>query len=96
MIFIVASPLYLRNFRTYGNALGLTQSYTTHDPWSSAYFSNLMRNVGLHLGTPFPGVNRLTDRLVGGIHDLIGSDKNSPDLTFSGTSYETVCSLSLS
>jgi len=83
---------YARNYDLYGNPLGPGQEssdlvYANETYSVSAVTSNLIRNVGLHLGTP---VNRLNAALVNAIsllHKLIGIAPNDVRTTWGGKEF---------
>ena len=83
---------YARNYDLFGNPLGPGQEgpdfiYTNETFSVSAVTSNLIRNVGLHLGTP---INRLNAALVNTIiflHKLIGIPPNDVRTTWGGKEF---------
>ena len=50
--------------------------------------SNLLRNLGLHAGTPWPGANVQVERAVDAMHRAIGIALDDPRSTWPGTRFE--------
>ncbi len=83
---------YARNYDLYGNPLGPGQEcahlvYANEAYTFSAATSNLMRNVGLHLGTPFSQVNAVLDKAISLLHMSIGISPNDVRTTWAGTEF---------
>ncbi len=85
---------YTRNFGLYSNPIGPNQE--TSNPQSkyrndvitaSSIASNLIRNAGLHMGTPDSTINAITEKYIYKIHDLLSIDINSPKTTWMGTDF---------
>lgn len=83
------SPLYVRNIRLSGSPLGLsapdgnprhTFANARLTPRSAA--SNVLRNLSLHLGTPIPRINDMTERLTTWAIRWTGSSPDDPDTTW--------------
>jgi hypothetical protein len=77
-----------RNIRTYHNPIASTGRIEEHRNAFLAgrgLLSNLLRNAGLHAGTPSPHFNKAMALVVLGIHDLIGLDVNDPRTTATGS-----------
>ncbi|WP_257455073.1 ArnT family glycosyltransferase [Archangium lipolyticum] len=94
-----SSGHYLRNYHLYGRPTGPAgevnvykegDSYVYYNEVlsPSALVSNTLRNAALHLGTPVGRFNvHFTERLVRGVHRLIGFDVNDPRTTWVTTSF---------
>ena len=86
------APQYLRNFELFGSPLGpgAEGSYRyTNDGFSpSIVASNLLRNLGLHAGTPWKGSNLQIERVVDAMHRAIGIAMDDPRSTWPGTRFE--------
>jgi hypothetical protein len=78
---------YARNYDLYGNPLGPGgegpgEAYANDVFTFSAMASNVVRNVGLHIGTPSGRVNRASTRLIYALHRLIGISPTDPRTTW--------------
>ena len=80
---------YARNYRYFGSPLGVDRqgfvegykfSNDTHTP--AAVASNIIRNLSLHLGTPYSALNELTYRGVSFTHKLLGIGLVDPRTTW--------------
>jgi 4-amino-4-deoxy-L-arabinose transferase-like glycosyltransferase len=90
---------YARNLQLYGTPTGPggeVNVYREGDAYSyanevftpAALVSNVLRNAALHLGTPVGRFNvHFTERLVHGVHRLLGFDVNDPRTTWVTTSF---------
>ena len=70
-----------QNLRTYGSPLGPAEALRNHANQSftpAAVASNLVRNVTLHLGTPWGEVNGWIKNGVVQLHTWLGQDVNDP------------------
>lgn len=62
--------------------------------WTGEYFSvtgtiaNIVRNLSLHLGTPFESINRATLATITGLIHLLGEDPNDPRVIWQGAHFE--------
>lgn len=83
---------FIRNYDLFSSPLGLTQEnlvghYTIQYKFSNEIFSppeflsNVVRNIAIHLGTPFDSVNLQTERAVDLFHKYIGIAPNDPRTT---------------
>lgn len=77
---------YTRNFNLYGNPLFTDVGRITVEKLSVAYtIENFIRNIALHISTPFASVNQ-------GVYDIVqamlGTHLNRPGSTFPGTSFD--------
>ena len=76
---------FWRNHQLYGHPLSTQgDDYRNQDMSLSTLESNLLRNVALHLGTPYEQVNSYQIRF---IHDFLGSGLNDPQTTWTGTTF---------
>ena len=74
---------FARNFETFGSPLGGPASEDLiNEALSPAILaSNLVRNLSLHVGTPFPMVNTAFERAIERGHAWLGMDVNDPRST---------------
>jgi hypothetical protein len=86
IVILLSAGHYSRNIRIYGNPLNPAEVALHGDQPRSVktFISNISRNVGLHLGTPSPHVNKVTALTILTLHDLIGADPNDPRTTSAG------------
>jgi len=82
----------IRNQRCYGSPIGPTHEYgaykygsDTHTP--SAIWSGVLRNAGLHAGTPFPAVNQWEENLILDSLRGLGIDPDDPRTTWPDTNF---------
>jgi hypothetical protein len=85
---------YARNYDLYGNPIGPFQDganffYANEVFTFSAVASNVIRNVGLHLFTPFKQVNSILYGAISSLHELIGISLNDVRTTWGGTEFHT-------
>ena len=78
---------YARNFDLYGSPLGPGKEganyvYANEVFTFSAVASNLIRNIGLHLGTPYGRVNAALDNTISVLHKFIGISPNDERTTW--------------
>lgn len=90
LVMALNAPHYLRNVRTFGTPLGdpaqmQMLNNTTHSP--AIVLSNAIRNLSLHLQTPFLSVNEKIEQAVNGMHDILGLDPSDPGSTWGGRYY---------
>ena len=85
-VILLSAGHYSRNIRVYGNPLNPAEVALHGDQPRSVktFISNFSRNVGLHLGTPSPHVNKATALAILTLHDFIGADPNDPRTTSAG------------
>jgi 4-amino-4-deoxy-L-arabinose transferase-like glycosyltransferase len=86
---------YARNFELYGNPLGpgkegpaLIYANETHSLASLS--SNVLRNLTLHLGTPWQKVNSRVQTEIERAHAFIGISASDPRTTWGGTEFHIV------
>ena len=86
ILILLSAGYYSRNIRVYGNPFNPAEVALHGDQPRSVktLISNLSRNIGLHLGTPSPHVNKATALTIIALHDLIGADPNDPRTTSAG------------
>jgi len=82
-------PHFARNLSLFGSPLGPVQEstdhryrYTNESFTVPAMFSNVVRNLALHVGTPFPGINSYIE---GKIKRMLGSEASNPLTTWGKT-----------
>jgi 4-amino-4-deoxy-L-arabinose transferase-like glycosyltransferase len=80
---------YTRNYRLYGSPMGPGQEGGAYRYANDVFTipsatSGVIRNIGLHIGTPFRQVNAVLERGVYGMHRFIGIDPNDRRTTWSG------------
>ena len=81
---------YARNTQLYRNPLGPGQEGSSQYSYTNEKFSfpimcsNVIRNVGLHLTTPFNQLNQMIERC---IYRVLGNEVNNPLSTWGGTSF---------
>jgi 4-amino-4-deoxy-L-arabinose transferase-like glycosyltransferase len=82
---------YSRNYDLYSNPLGPGQEgeikYSNDIFTISSVTSNVIRNIGLHIGTPFERVNSLLENGIYKLHRVIGIDPNDTRTTWAGTKF---------
>ena len=73
LVVLVNGAHYARNLRVFGSPLsGRSEGYANQIHTPAAFASNIVRNLTLHLGTPFPSVNSRIDRGVRALHAALG------------------------
>ena len=95
---------YTRNVKVYGTPLGPNQESPREFRYANRYnndaftpgvlISNVSRNLGLELGTPFPFINSWIADQIRFLHHALGLDVNDARITHAGTIFE-ISSLSL-
>jgi len=90
----INAPQFLRSYRLTGSPLGLP--FPDGGPrlhWMSEHFSftgtfaNIIRNISLHLGTPFDSVNQATFSVVTSLIRWTGEDPNDPRVVWHGNNF---------
>lgn len=81
-----------RNYQLYGNPIGPGQEggsfkYENETFTISSAASNVIRNVGLHAGTPFNEVNAALENGIYQLHRVIGIDPNDRRTTWPRTEF---------
>lgn len=88
MTVIVNLGAYLRNLDVFGSPIGFVQEacagcrYSNEEVSAALVASNVLRNTGIHLGTPFMVVNETVQQGLERIHALLGVDINDPRSTW--------------
>lgn len=81
---------YGRNLDLYGSVMGPRQErkmYVNDLYAVSTVISNIVRNLGLHLGTPFAQVNAVIERGIRVLHTPLGLDVSDPRTTWGGKEF---------
>lgn len=78
-------PHYLRNYNLFGSPLGEPSTYKNEIFGINVLFSNILRNLALHIGTPIGLWNGIANKIIQIIHIFLGIDVNDPRITFSKT-----------
>jgi Dolichyl-phosphate-mannose-protein mannosyltransferase len=84
---------YGRNYGLFGTPLGPSgegpgEAYTNDVFTWSALVSNVSRNVGLEIGTPFGRVNRASTRIIYAVHELIGISPSDSRTTWESKQFK--------
>jgi hypothetical protein len=80
---------YTRNYELYGNPLGPGQEggsyrYANDTFTVSSAASNVIRNLALHIGTPFERINAVPEKGIYQLHEVLGIDPNDGGTTWRG------------
>ncbi len=85
---------YWRNLDLYGIPLGprhggrvAVSSYVNDAFTASALTSNVVRNIALHIGTPFTTLNSATESAIRELHSILGIDADDPRTTWAGMKF---------
>lgn len=87
-------PYFVRNYHTFGSITRLDKGpkgedlYANESHAPTLMMSNITRNVAIHLGTPWPGVNESIRDVVLSIHELMNADPNDPRTTFQNVGFD--------
>lgn len=81
-LFILCLGHYSRNYFWYGSPIANNEKYTVAKMSGKFFFSNIIRNLSLHLGTPNKAWNSALNEKIGALHDYMGIDINDPQTTF--------------
>ncbi|MCJ7435395.1 MAG: glycosyltransferase family 39 protein, partial [Anaerolineales bacterium] len=87
------TPHYIRNCDLYGNPLGPGREapvgfdYANNIFTAPALVSNIVRNIGVHLGTPYSTVNEFVESQIYKFHEIIGISANDPRTTWTDTEF---------
>lgn len=84
---------YARNYDLYGSPLGPETEgsavYSNEVFSLAAVSSNLIKNIGLHLSTPWEAVNTILTRVTASVHArILGISPSDPRTTWIGTSFQ--------
>ncbi len=88
--FVINLGYYTRNYTLYGNPFGPAdaQLQLSNNTFTiSSLASNVLRNIGLHIGTPYQRVNTFLENRIYQLHKILGIDPNDPRTTFEGTKF---------
>lgn len=89
--FIINMGHFARNYDLFGNPFGVNGEkpfVITNEVFSMpAAISNVVRNVGLHIGTPFSQVNSAFEDSIYALHEIIGFSANDPRTTWFGSEF---------
>ncbi len=94
--FIINAGYYVRNFRTAGFPLGDRKMLSIHANetiTAGIIFSNIVRNIGLHLGTSIKKFNKWEEAQIYNVHKLLGIDIKDKSSTFGGHEFHIPVSL---
>jgi len=86
---------YTRNYDLFGSPLGPSQESPSYK-YSNDIFtlpsvtSNVIRNIALHIGTPFSRVNAFLENGIYQLHRVIGIDPNDIRTTWAGTEFHII------
>jgi hypothetical protein len=76
---LINSCFYIRNYNLYANPVGSTSVVANGEVSTAIVLSNIVRNVALHLCTPFDKINSL---ITTKIETLLGKQTNNPKSTY--------------
>ena len=95
IVLLINSGHYARNYELFRNPLGpdamspTGESTLTNNIFTgSSIVSNIIRNAGLHMGTPVKTFNDAVEKGIQSAHSVIGIDLNDPRTTFMGTGFQ--------
>jgi len=95
IVLLINSGHYSRNFELFQNPLGpdaispAGESTLTNNIFTfSSIVSNILRNAGLHMGTPIKQFNHALEKGICSAHSVLGIDLNDPRTTFMGTGFQ--------
>lgn len=87
-------PQYVRNLELFGSPLGPggegEYRYMNREISLPILASNVLRNLGLHLGTPWPAANSAIEQAIGAAHATIGIAPDDPRSTWPGRRFEVI------
>jgi hypothetical protein len=87
LVFLVNAGHLVRNQSLYGNPIANPERISIHATNiqdARLFLSNVMRNAGIHFGTPSPYVNKAVYLAVEKLHQLIGLPLDDPRITLGG------------
>ncbi len=91
----INAGVYARNMQLFGNPLGIVSSIPT-ERYSNDVFSgpelasNIVRNLSLHMGTPFASANRQIQQWIVALHQRLGISVEDRRTTWPGTRYQVI------
>jgi hypothetical protein len=87
-VMIINFGHFSRNHTLYGNPFGPVQNMFANQVLSaSSLTSNIIRNIALHISTPFGPVNAILEKEIYRLHETIGVDPNDPRSTWKGREF---------
>ncbi len=95
----INAGVYARNMQLFGNPFGILGSSPNSPPserLSNEVFSgpevasNIVRNLSLHMGTPFESANRQIQKWIIALHQRMGISVEDPRTTFAGAKYNVI------
>jgi hypothetical protein len=93
-VLILNAGYYWRNIQVYGSPLGPGREgaavFANETFGPSAFVSNVVRNIALHIGTPDERVNGALERGIGWLHGRLGADVNDARTTYRDTAFHVV------
>lgn len=79
---------FLRNIELFGSPIyGGGKKHVNETFIPPAFASNILRNAGLELNTPFGGLSRKIERAIYGLHKYLDIETNDPRTTFLKTEF---------
>ncbi|NEP52405.1 MAG: hypothetical protein F6K65_27835 [Moorea sp. SIO3C2] len=78
---------YIRNLDLYGTPIATASEelrYTNEFFTTSVLVSNILRNIGLHLGTPIGIINAISNKIINLCHLVLSVDISDPRTTYIG------------
>jgi len=83
---------YLRNYSLFGDPLFIPvyEGVRNEIIGPGSLISNLLRNTGLNIGTPFPWINQLTEKAIYALHGYLGISPGDPRTTFNALPFHIV------
>jgi hypothetical protein len=80
-------PHWSRNLSLFGSPLGTGHGVLNARAGAAALLSNAVRNLAIHLATPFPAANRGVEEAVAGFHRLLGIGASDTATTWRGATF---------
>ena len=98
LVLLLNGGHFLRNTQLFGAPLASGEESYMNEVYTPAVFvSNVMRNVSLHMGTPFKMINNAEEQAVLRLHDALGIAANDPRSSgWMGTSEFTIHAMNTS
>ena len=92
--FVINLGQYARNYDLFRNPIGPSHEgeykYSNDAFTLPAIASNVVRNLGLHIGTPFNQVNSFLEKEIYSVHKTVGLDTNDSRTTWLGTKFHVL------
>ena len=93
IILLINGSHFIRNYSLCGNIFGPEEQCYRNDIITvSTTASNLVRNVGLHLGTPIVSLNKFFQKNIYQFHSKLGIDIEDPRTGWGGSKFAVVYS----